>query len=84
MMDYLEGCLDNISTAATQTVAKGGPLAEIAASLVISVGTTARRQQEIKRLYKKDQCFEKKRYACRQHRNIARRKTGGDDCMHTL
>ena len=31
-----------------------------------------------------DQCFEKKRDACRQHRDITRRETGGGDCMHTL
>ena len=37
--------------AATQTVAKGGQLAELAASLAISINTVARQQQEIKRLY---------------------------------
>ena len=35
ILDSNEGYLDNISTAATQTVAKGGPLAELAASLAI-------------------------------------------------
>ena len=39
MMDSLEGYLDNIAAAATQTVAKGGPLSELAASLIISVDT---------------------------------------------
>ena len=51
MLDSREGYLDNIAVAATQTVAKGGPLAELAASLKISVNTVARQQQEIKRLY---------------------------------
>ena len=48
MMDSLEGYLDNISAAATQTAAKGGPIAELVASLVISVDTVAIQQQEIK------------------------------------
>ena len=51
MMDSLEGYLDNIASAATQTAENGGPLAESAASLAISVDTVARQQQEIKRLY---------------------------------
>ena len=33
------------------TFAKGGPLAELAASLAISINTVARQQQEIKRMY---------------------------------
>ena len=41
MMDLIEGYLDNIAAADTQTVAKGGPLAELAASLAISVYTIA-------------------------------------------
>ena len=49
MMDLLEGYLDNISAEATQTAEKGGPLAELAASLAISVDTVTRKQQEIKR-----------------------------------
>ena len=60
MMDYLEGCLDNISTAATQNVAKGGPLAGLAASLAISVHTAARRQQEIKCLNKQINALKKR------------------------
>ena len=51
ILDSIEGYLDNMAAAATQTVAKGGPLAELAASLKISVNTVARQQQEIKRLY---------------------------------
>ena len=50
MLDSLEGYLNNIATAATQTVATGGPLAELAASLAVSVDTVARQQIEIKRL----------------------------------
>ena len=50
MMDLLEGYLDNIYTEATQNVAKGGPLVELSAIMVISVDTVARQQQEIKRL----------------------------------
>ena len=45
MMDSLEGYLDNISAAATQTATNGGALAELAASLKISVDTVARQQQ---------------------------------------
>ena len=51
MMDSLEGYLDNIAVVATQTVSKGGPLAELSASLAISVDTVAQQQQEINRLY---------------------------------
>ena len=50
MMDSLEGYLDNIDTTATQTAENGGPLAELAASMAISVETVVRQQQEIKRL----------------------------------
>ena len=48
MMDQLEGYLDNIAAAATQTAANGGPLSELAASMAVSVDTVARQQQEIK------------------------------------
>ena len=51
MLDSLEGYLDNITVAATQTIAKGGPLAELSASLAISVDTVARQKQEINSLY---------------------------------
>ena len=47
----LEGYLDNIAAAATQTVAKGEPLAELAASLAISVDTVAQHKQEINSMY---------------------------------
>ena len=50
MLDSLEGYFDNITEAATQTAAAGGPLAELAASLAVSVDTVARQQIEIKRL----------------------------------
>ena len=49
MLDSLEGYLDNIAAAATKTVANGGPLAVLPASLAISVDAVARQQQEIKR-----------------------------------
>ena len=52
MLDFFKGYLDNIAAAATQTVAKEGSLAELAASLMISVNTVARQQQGIKHLYK--------------------------------
>ena len=43
MMDSLEGYLDIIAAAATQTAANGGPLAELAASLAISFDTVTRK-----------------------------------------
>ena len=42
MLDSLGGYLDNIAPAATQTAANGGPLAELAAILEISVDTVTR------------------------------------------
>ena len=39
MLDSLEGYLDNIAAAATQTEATGTPLAEFAAILAVSVDT---------------------------------------------
>ena len=50
LMDLLEGYLNNIAAAATQTADPSGPLAELAASITVSVDTVARQQQEIKRL----------------------------------
>ena len=50
MLDSLEGYLDNIAAAATQTAATDAPLAELAASLSVLVDTVARQQIEIKRL----------------------------------
>ena len=44
MLDSLEGYLDNIAAAATQTAATGTPLAELAASLAVSVETVDRQQ----------------------------------------
>ena len=43
MLDYLEGYLENIAAAATQTAATAGPLAELATSLAVSVDTVARK-----------------------------------------
>ena len=48
MMDSLEGYLENIAAAAMQTAANRGLLAELSASLAISVNTVAIHQQEIK------------------------------------
>ena len=50
ILDSLEGYLDNIAVAETQTAAMGTPLAELAASLAVSVDTVARQQIDIKRL----------------------------------
>ena len=60
MLDSLEGYLDNIAAAATQTAANGGPLAELAASLAVSVDTVARQQIEIKRLTEHINALKKK------------------------
>ena len=50
MLDSLEGYLDNIAAATTQTTATGTPLEELEVSLAVSVYTVARQQIEIKRL----------------------------------
>ena len=60
MMDLLEGYLNNIATAAIQTEDPGGPLAELAASLAVSVDIVARQQQEIKLLTAQVNAFTKK------------------------
>ena len=60
MMDSLEGYIDNISEASTQTAANVGPLVEVYASLVILVDTVAREQQEIKRLSEQINALKKK------------------------
>ena len=60
MMESLEGYLDNIAAAATQTAANGGPLAELAASLAISVDTVSRQQKEIKSLSEHINALKKK------------------------
>ena len=60
MMDSLEGYLDNIASAATQTAENGGPLPELSASLDISVDTVARQHQEIKRLSEQINALKKK------------------------
>ena len=52
--------MDNITEAATQTAANGGPLAELAASLAVSVDTVARPQLEIKRLTEHINALKKK------------------------
>ena len=60
MMDSLEGYLNNISAAATQTTDPSGPLTELATSLAVSVDTVTRQQQEIKRLTAQLQDFTKR------------------------
>ena len=60
IMDSLEGYLDNIAAVATQTAATGTPLAELAASLAVSVDTVARQQIEIKRLTEHINALQKK------------------------
>ena len=60
ILDLLEGYLDNIAAAATQTAANGGPLEELAASLTISVDTVTRQQQEIKRLLEQIRALKEK------------------------
>ena len=61
MLDSLEGYLDNIAVAATQAAATGTPLAELTASLAVSVDTVARQQIEIKRLTEHINVLRKKR-----------------------
>ena len=48
IMDSLEGYLDNITAAATQTAANGAPITELLASLAVSVDTVAKQKIEIK------------------------------------
>ena len=60
MLDSLEGYLYNIAAAATQTAENGGPLAELAASLAVSIDTVARQQIEIKRLVEQINALKKK------------------------
>ena len=62
MLDSLEGHLDNIAAAATQTAANGGPLTELAASMAVSVDTVARQQLEIKRLTEYINALKKERH----------------------
>ena len=50
MLDSLEGYLENIAAAATLIAATGTPLADLAASLAVSVDMVAQQQLEIKRL----------------------------------
>ena len=60
MLNSLEGYLDNIAAALTQTAANGGPLAELAASLEVSLDTVARQQLQIKRLIEHIKALKKK------------------------
>ena len=60
MLDSLEGYHDNIATAATQTAATGGLLAELAARLTVSVDTVTRQKIEIKQLTEQINALKKK------------------------
>ena len=60
MMNSLEGYVNIIAAAATQTADQGGPLAELAASLAVSVDNVVRQQQEIKLLTAQVNAFKKK------------------------
>ena len=60
MLNSLEGYLDNIAAALTQTAANGGPLAELAASLEVSLDTVARQKLQIKRLIEHIKALKKK------------------------
>ena len=60
MLDSLEGYLDNIPAAETQTAATGTPPAELATSLAVLVDTVARQQIEIKILMEHINYFQKK------------------------
>ena len=60
ILDLLEGYLDNFVATATQMVANGDPLAELAASLAVSVDTVTRQQLEIKRLTEHINALKKK------------------------
>ena len=60
MLDSIEGYLDNIAAAATQTAANGGPLAELAASMAVSVDTVTSQKLEIKRLNEHINALKKK------------------------
>ena len=60
MIDSLEGYIDNIAAAAKQTAANFVPLAELAASLAVSVDRVARQQIDIKRLTEHINALKKK------------------------
>ena len=66
MLYSLEGYLDNIAAAstqtaaATQTAANGVPLADLAASLELSVDTVSRQQIKIKNLTEHNNSLKKK------------------------
>ena len=60
ILDSLEGYLENITAAATQTAANGGLLAELAVSMEVSVDKVARQQLDIKRLIEHINVLKKK------------------------
>ena len=60
MMDSLEGSLNSIVDAATQTADEGVPLIELADSIAVSVDTVVKQQQEIKCLTAQVKILKKK------------------------
>ena len=60
MLNSLKGYLDNIAAAAAQTAANGGLMAELAASLAVSVDTVARQLLEINGLTEHINALKKK------------------------
>ena len=82
ILDSIKGYLDNIAAAATQVVAEGDPLAELSASLAISIDTVAPEQKEIKRIYEQIKAMKNKGT---QASNISPTEGGvltGDVCPH--
>ena len=82
MLDSLEGYLDNAAAAATKTVSKGGPIAELAANLAISVDTIAWQQQEIKCLYKQINALKKRGNQYSSVRKLEEWGMVGNICTH--
>ena len=60
MLDSLEGYIDNIAAAATQSAATGTNLAEFSATLAISVDTVAPQAKEIAQLHRQLNTLTKK------------------------
>ena len=60
MLVWFKGNLENIVAAATQAVENGVSLAELSASLAISIDTVAAQQKEIHRMYRHKHAMKKK------------------------
>ena len=92
MMDFMEGYLNNIAVAATQTANPGGPLVELAASLAVSVDTVAIQKQEIKCLTAQVNAFtkrgpqdtkekEREKMICKHCETVGRTTPHGGKCF---